>query len=151
MKACIETILDCPPDRVWSEVQTSRLLLEVMYPVLKFKPLPGAAFPERWQHGNTVLGNGYAFSFIPLGVHTLKFESIDAARRRISTRESNYFVRKWDHVISVNRAPGGRTHYSDEIEIDAGLLTPIVWLYANIFYRHRQRRWRRIARRLAAL
>jgi hypothetical protein len=148
MKVYVETILECPPERVWAEVQTSRLLQEVIYPLLKFTPLPGMAFPEKWQPDSIVLGSGYAFSFIPLGIHTLRFECIDARKRQITTRESNFFVRQWDHVISVNRAPGGSTHYSDEIEIDAGLLTPIVWLYATIFYRHRQRRWRLIARRL---
>ena len=35
-----------------------------------------------------------------------------------------------------------------EIVIEAGPLTLLVWLFANWFYRHRQRRWRRVARRL---
>jgi hypothetical protein len=53
-------------------------------------------------------------------------------------------VRRWDHLIRVEPADGGRTRYSDTIEVEAGALTPLVWLFAKLFYRHRQRRWRTI-------
>jgi hypothetical protein len=59
-------------------------------------------------------------------------------------------VRRWDHAISIGEAPNGQTRYRDDIEVEAGLLTPIVWLFALCFYSHRQRRWRRVARRLKA-
>jgi len=36
----------------------------------------------------------------------------------------------------------GKVSYTDEIEIQAGWLTPVIWLFAHIFYRHRQRRWK---------
>lgn len=149
MRAYIESILECPPELVWAEVQNSRLLLEVMWPVLKFVPPRGEEFPERWQEGTTVFGPGFIFGLLPLGLHRLGFERIDQERRQIQTRETNRFVRRWDHVITVRGTSDGRTLYSDEIEIKAGVLTPMVWLFAQLFYRHRQRRWRRIARRLA--
>jgi hypothetical protein len=40
---------------------------------------------------------------------------------------------------------------SDEIEIEAGWLTFFVWLFAQWFYRHRQRKWRNVARRLSGM
>ena len=43
--------------------------------------------------------------------------------------------------------PDGRTRYTDSVEVRAGLLTPLVWAFATAFYRHRQRRWRRLVRR----
>jgi len=42
-----------------------------------------------------------------------------------------------------------RSHYTDEIDIGAGALTPFVWAYAHLLYRYRQWRWRRLARTLA--
>jgi len=36
--------------------------------------------------------------------------------------------------------------YTDEIEIQAGWLTPGIWLFAQLFYRHRQRRWKALLR-----
>jgi len=149
MRAYIESILDCPAESAWAEVTTPRLLEEVMWPLLRLVPRSGSQFPARWQGGQTVVGQAYAMSILPLGLHRLRFEWVDPQRRQIQTRETNRWVRVWDHLISVREAPGGRTRYSDEIEIHAGPLTPLVWLFANCFYRHRQRRWRRVARRLA--
>jgi hypothetical protein len=111
--------------------------------------LPGESFPERWTAGAVIVGRAYKLGVAPIGEHTLRFERVDPKSRQIATRERNYFVRQWDHVISVRATADGRTRYSDEVKIDAGLLTPFVWLFAQVFYRHRHRRWRRVAKRLA--
>ncbi len=150
MKAFIESTFDCPAELVWAEVQSSRLLLEIMWPVLKLVPPSGEQFPERWQERSTIAGRAVVFGLLPLGLHKLRFERIDQHRRQIQTREQNAFVRRWDHLISIRHTSDGRTLYSDEIEIHAGALTPLVWLFAQAFYRHRQRRWQKIARRLAS-
>ncbi|MBE7004664.1 MAG: hypothetical protein E7425_10385 [Ruminococcaceae bacterium] len=31
--------------------------------------------------------------------------------------------------------------YTDRVEIRAGWITPFIWLWANAFYAHRQRKW----------
>ncbi len=54
----------------------------------------------------------------------------------------------WRHRIAVDDEGWGSTRYLDEIEIAAGVATPFVWVYTQLFYRYRQRRWRRLARRL---
>src|SRR5205814_10309082 len=92
----------------------------------------------------------YLFGIIPLGTHTIFLERIDSEAREIQSRESEWLVRRWDHLIRVRPAADGQTLYSDEILIEAGWLTAFVWLFAHWFYRHRQRRWRRVARRLVA-
>ncbi len=84
---------------------------------------------------------------IPLGRHSIFCERIDPELREIQTREREPLVRRWDHLVRVRPEGDGHTRYSDEIEIEAGLLTPIVWLFAEVFYRHRQRRWKRLIRR----
>jgi hypothetical protein len=68
---------------------------------------------------------------------------LDSDHHRIATQERSALVRRWDHVIEV-REVDGRTVYSDTIEIEAGLLTLPVRIFAEFFYRHRQRRWRRL-------
>ena len=149
MKVCVESILECSADHAWSEVQTSRLLLEVMWPVLRFLPPQGTTFPLRWEQGTTILGRSFLLGFVPLGLHNIHFERVDPRRRQIQTREHDRLVRRWDHLISIDEAQAGRCRYSDEIEIEAGWLTWLVWLFAQCFYRHRQRRWRQIARRIS--
>jgi hypothetical protein len=143
----VSSVLDCPPEGVWEQLQRSALLLEVAAPLVRLVPV-GAAFPERWTEGLTLRCRSYLFGFLPLGTRALTFERIDQSAREIQTRESDPLVRRWDHCLRVRPAAGGRTLYTDEIDIDAGLLTPVVWLFAYWFYRHRQMRWRNVARRL---
>jgi hypothetical protein len=150
MNVHIESTWDCPPSRVWDEVQTSRLLLEVASPLVRLSPVDAAEFPVRWSAGTTLRCRSRLFGVIPLGVRTLHFERIDHAAREIQTRECDPLIRRWDHLIRVADAGAGCTRYSDSIEIDAGWLTLPVWLFAQWFYRHRHRRWRAVAARLAA-
>lgn len=148
MRVFVESTFDCPPESAWKELQAPRLLLEIIRPLVQFKAPRGTQFPERWRQGETVVAHGRVLGLVPLGRHRLHVERLDAEQRRIQSRESNSLVRRWDHLISVDEASDGRTRYSDEIEIQAGPLTPLVWLFAQWFYRHRQRKWRRVAQRL---
>jgi hypothetical protein len=150
MRVYVESVLPCPAEKVWEEVQRPPLLLEVIRPLFRFVPADDPQFPERWLQGATVRCRGYLFRIIPIGMHTIFLERIDPVAREIQSREKGALVRRWDHLIRVRPSGDGWTHYSDEIILAAGWATLFVWLFAHWFYRHRQRRWRRVARRLAA-
>jgi hypothetical protein len=150
MKVYVESVLHCPVEKVWEELQRPALLLEIIRPLFWFVPADGSQFPERWREGATLRCKGYLFGVIPLGTHTIFLERIDSTAREIQSRESDPFVRRWDHLIRTLPTTDGRTRYSDEVLIEAGLLTCFVWAFAQWFYRHRQRGWRRVARRLVA-
>jgi hypothetical protein len=149
MKVHVQTELDCLPERVWNEVQKSALLLVVAHPIVRIEPVDEVDFPVCWAEGATIRCRSYLFGVVPLGVRTIFLERIDQAAREIQSRENDPLVRRWDHLITVAAADGGRTLYRDMVEIEAGLLTLPVWLFASGFYRHRQMRWRRLAKRLA--
>jgi len=149
MRVYLACVLSCPPDQVWNEAQKSALLLEVSRPLVRLAPVDPPQFPERWIEGGTIRCRLFLFGFIPLGTRTLFAERVDQAAREIQSRERDPLIRRWDDLIRVRPADGGRTRYSDEITIEAGLLTPLVWLFAQWFYRHRQRRWQRVVKRLA--
>jgi hypothetical protein len=150
MKVFVESVLTCPVEKVWDEVQRSSLLLEVAHPLVRIVPADGPQFPEHWREGLTVRCKSYLFGILPLGTRTLFLERVDSAAREIQSRESDPLIRRWDHLIRVRSIGDGRTHYSDEIIIEAGWATFFVWLFAQWFYRHRQRRWRQVAHRLVA-
>jgi hypothetical protein len=65
----------------------------------------------------------------------------------ILTHESGGLISVWNHQMAVESKPDGQSVYSDVVEIRAGVFTPLVWLYANIFYRYRQMRWQLLANR----
>lgn len=50
-------------------------------------------------------------------------------------------IRKWHHTITIEPLSKGECRYNDEVEVEAGLITPVIWIFAHIFYRHRQKRW----------
>jgi hypothetical protein len=149
MKVYVESVLPCAAEKVWDEVQRPSLLLEVIRPLVKLVPVDAPQFPERWVEGTTVRCKSYLFGIIPLGTRTIFLERIDSAVGEIQSRESDALIRRWDHLVRVRGTGDGRAQYSDEIALEAGLLTGFVWLFAQWFYRHRQRRWRRVANRLA--
>ncbi len=86
---------------------------------------------------------------LPVGwTHTIRVVEADPARGILRTEESGGAVRRWEHTIEVSSLDVGRTRYRDLVEMDAGPLTPVVAVWAHVFYRVRQHRWRTLARRL---
>ncbi|MEI2419288.1 hypothetical protein V6O07_03370, partial [Arthrospira platensis SPKY2] len=78
--------------------------------------------------------------------HHLHIARIDDATRTMTSREHGGLVRIWNHDIIVTPTGVNSCDYRDCIEIDAGLLTRVVVLYARWFYRMRQRRWRTLTK-----
>ncbi len=146
MKVVVRSVFDAPPESVWDRVQTSALLLAVIRPLLRVRPVDGP-FPERWQEGGAARWRMYLFGVLPLGEHTIRLEQVDPVGRQIQSQESGSLVRSWRHLITVCPSEDGRTLYSDKVEIDGGWLTPVVWAFAAVFYRHRHRRWKALLRK----
>jgi hypothetical protein len=145
----LESVLPCSADAAWEEVQKTALLAEIAWPLITFGPAGGDALPERWPNGGTVLVRSCMFGVIPLGTRTLTIEPVAPGAREIQTREHDPLIRRWDHYIRIDEAGHGRCRYLDRVDIDAGALTLPVWLFSQLFFRHRQRRWQRVARRLS--
>jgi hypothetical protein len=145
MLAKVSTILDCPAAKAWKQVQTSALLRYVNWPMVRFVPCDGP-FPERWSEGTTIQWKTFVFGVIPVGVHTVHMEKVDQSTYEIHSREHIRFIDQRNHVISIKPLDESRSLYRDTIEIDASILTFLVWAWANWLYRHRQRRWRAVAK-----
>jgi len=148
MKVDVSTELACSAAKAWNEVQKSSLLLRVIWPLARIEPLGGDALPERWSEGLVLGCKLFVFGIVPIGVHTLRFEKVDQEAHEILTHEHDRLVARWDHVVSVRPLGENRSIYRDIIDIDAGSLTVLVWAWASWFYRHRQRRWRALAKTL---
>jgi hypothetical protein len=141
--------LPCPADAAWSEVQKVSLLQEIARPLVTFASAGDGVLPARWPSAGTVELRMFLFGWVPLGLHELRVETVDSGRREIQTRERDRMVRRWDHRISIVERGTDACAYSDEVEIEAGPWTALVWLFAQAFFRHRHRRWASVASRLA--
>lgn len=146
MIARISTRLACSEDELWPRIVEPASLQFVASPILSFVPEQGDRLPEGWQVGKPYPLKIYFLMFIPLGRHTIKLVRIDKETNTIVSRESGRLAKVWNHMIRFQEAGPGVLNYTDEIEIRAGWLTPAIWMFAHVFYRHRQRRWKTLLR-----
>lgn len=142
----VSTTLPCSVEEAIKQIKTPRLLLFVAHPLVQFTPVDPPAFPEAWSEG-TYWVKLKLFGVVPFGRQAVVV-SYPEAEEGFALRDNGHstFIKTWDHLITVTACALG-TYYEDRINISAGALTPFVWLFAWIFYRHRQRRWHHLARR----
>ena len=141
-------LLPCAPQRCFEAVQTPRLLEYVAKPMLRFVPLAPSTWPVRWE------SRAYLVAVRFLGLLPIGRQWVNISWRDRSQEFGHFYVElrddgrgtlmsKWDHLITIE-ACGEGSRYTDCVEVQAGLLTPLVWLFAWCFYRHRQRRWHKL-------
>ena len=149
MKERVSTGLACGADVAWEAVETTALFEHVASPVLTFTAV-GGALPERWTEGFEATLSLSLFGVLPVGRHTIRIRRLDPVARVLETSESGAVAPIWNHRIEIASGDTGDAIYTDEVDVRAGWRTPLVWLFAEAFYRYRQSRWRRLAPRLAA-
>ncbi len=147
MLARISTTLNCTAEQLWDEISRPASLHFVSAPLLHFAPLVPGALDSEWEVGKPYPLRLSLFGFLPVGKHHITVVNIDRAANLIESQERGALARVWNHTIRFRPLENGKLHYTDEIEIQAGLLTGLIWAFANLFYRHRQRRWKVLLRR----
>lgn len=114
----------------------------VSSPILRFEPQNEGDLTGEWQLNKPYILQLYLLKFIPLGEHRITLIKIDKGVKRVIIQENRKLAKVWNHGIAFQEVEPGKVHYTDEIEIQAGWLTPAIWLFANLFYRHSHRRWK---------
>lgn len=141
------TSLDAPADAVWAAVKTPAAFRSVTRRLLVMPAIRRRQ--DEWREGETVVGWVFLFGFLPFSRHHLHIVSIDESTRTLSSREFGGLITMWNHDIEVVPIDAAACDYRDRIEVNAGILTPVIVLYARWFYRMRQRRWRALAKGLS--
>ncbi len=145
MQVDISTQLPCNPRDAIEQVKSSRLLLHVAKPLVTFVPIEPSQLPHTWADG-TYWVSLRLFGIIPFGKQAVVISYPSSAPFTLRDNGHSALIQKWDHVITIVPSGDG-TLYRDTVAIDAGVLTPFMWLFAQVFYRHRQRRWRQLVKR----
>jgi len=140
----VETDLDAPADRVWQAMLLPATFLHVCRPLLRVPALEGRI--DQLTEGETGRGWLWAFGLVPAYRHTITVVRVDPGAGTIATHEHGGPLRSWDHTLAVTPLGPDRSRYRDTVVVDAGPLTPVVARIAVAIYRHRQRRWRALAR-----
>jgi hypothetical protein len=140
MKVRVSSVFEADQAAVFEKLQQVTTLQFICHPLAQFEPIDALS---EWQAGATFRLRLRA-SGIDFGVHTIQVERFD--RNDIFTRERNKYVPVWNHRIFLEAMADGHTTYTDAVELHAGVKTLFVWAWAQVFYRHRQRRWRALLR-----
>ena len=131
------SVFPAPKETVYSRLQQLETLQYIAKPYATFEPV--GEISNVWTAGSISSYRFRLFSFIPFGTHTIRIIRCDPDG--ISSREGNNHVPVWNHDIRLEKTDAGHTKYTDRVEIKAGWKTFFVWLWANAFYAHRQRKW----------
>lgn len=150
----ISTRLNAPIEQVWATLKRTDLLMHVAAPLIRFRPIDPSALPDTWSDGRFRVAM-LLLEVLPLGRQWIDVSTppapsfaVDPEHTRcIRDNGTGDLVKVWDHWILVRPNADGSTHYRDRVEVRAGLLTPLIWLFAQAFYRHRQAHWRGLVRR----
>jgi hypothetical protein len=139
----VSTFLPSTPKEIEQHLKTSSLLIYVAAPLVKFIPCGDTQLPELWENGTywVVLR---LFGFIPLGKQAVVISYPDNPKG-FSIRDNGHsmLINRWDHRMTLEPSGVG-TLYRDHVIIEAGVFTIFIWAFAQLFYRHRQRRWRKL-------
>ncbi len=140
----LTTELEAPADAVWNALRKTEAFRYVARPLLCLK----ADLPRRWpDRGGVVrIERLLLLCVVPAWSHELRFVRLDDEEHEMLTSERGGPIREWKHRIRVEPVSGRLCRYTDEVEVCAGMLTLLVWLFAHLFYRYRQMRWRGLAR-----
>ena len=139
----ISTYLAADLETVKSYLMTPALLNYVAGGLMKFHPIEPNSFPSKWVERKFSI-KMFAFHFLPIGKQIIGIEFPQKSDHWVlRDNGSGSLIKTWDHLIFLE-SEGGGTRYTDEVSIDAGLLTLPIYIYAFIFYSYRQMRWRKL-------
>ncbi len=125
---------------VFSKLTKFKTLSYITDPYASFKPIDGDE-ELTWEAGKTFNFKVKIFKCIPFGKHTIRVIKFSKEESYIYTNEKNTYVPIWNHSIFLEELDDNRTKYTDRVEIYAGWKTNIVYMWAKLFYSHRQKKW----------
>jgi len=147
MLARISTTFNCTAKTFWTLIDRPASLQFVTAPILSFRPLAPPTLDKIWAVDKVYEFKLYLFKVLPLGRHQIELVTLDRTTNTIVSNERGTLAPTWNHTIRFEHVAENRIRYTDEIAITAGWRTAFIWLFAQLFYRHRQRRWKMLLKR----
>ncbi|MEM8661765.1 MAG: hypothetical protein AAGF35_12845 [Pseudomonadota bacterium] len=138
------TLLPCSFERAVTEVKSTRLLHYIAHPLVKFVPHDPPTLPECWGEETYWCKLKY-FGAVPAGLQAIviSFPKSEEDSFILCDRGHSRLMPVWNHTITLIATDNG-VRYEDNVELSAGVLTPIVGFFAQLFFAHRQRRWHKL-------
>ncbi|TGM63908.1 hypothetical protein EHQ94_14830 [Leptospira meyeri] len=130
-------------------VKLSKTLDYVAKPLVVFEPVGQKSFPKIWENGESIT-QMKLFGIIPLGNQSVVIEKIkETDPNEFILRDNGHsdLIHTWDHWIFIQKTKKENlVKYIDRVEIKAGALTIFIVIFASVFFRWRQFRWKVLIR-----
>lgn len=139
MRVVRHSIFSASAGQVWEILQRPETLLYITRGMVSMEMVD---IPDAIKEGAVIRLKIKVLNIPPAIDYEMRFVRIDPAAHVVLTQEHGGLVRHWSHRITVEQLSAGRCLYTDQIDIDAGFMTPLVGAFARVFYRIRQRRFR---------
>ncbi len=142
MNVIISRHYSIPLNKARSFVMRPNFLVFIASPLLRFPELEDPNFMKIWKPG-TYTTSMKLFGLIPLGKQDINITIPHDEDSLFQVRDNGtgQLVKTWDHLITIQKITDEEIEYQDQVEVNAGLLTPAIWIFAQLFYRWRQYRW----------
>ncbi len=113
----------------------------VLAPYVKFSR--SLQIPQKIEPGLEAAGRLWWLGVIPAWRHHIKLVRLDPLE--IYTNEYGGPVRTWNHRLTFVPTGEHSCSYTDEIEVDDGLLGWGTGLFVRVMFHHRHKRWQTLA------
>lgn len=123
-------------DRLWEVVTDFDALRKIMKGIVEFEGVPSG----RARTGQTMDIMVSLFGKLPQQPYYMEILECDDANKIMRSSEKGAGVKSWRHTLMVEDTPNG-SRLIENIEVKAGILTPIFALWAKYLYhaRHKPR------------
>ena len=152
MRILLKLELDCAPDAAWRAIRSPDVFRAVSAPFTTFESLEPGGFPDSWPEGEHLV-RGRAFGVAVIGEQTIDLTFLELRTGARAVRDTGRglsgplaLVRNWEHTMAVSALPGARTLFRDQLKVEAGLLTPLLWAGFWAFWQWRSIQIMRLSR-----
>ena len=139
----ITSNFDASIDVFWRRIQNVSSLVEICKPLVSFKSYSGE-IPSKWDISKIYQFKLSMYQIFPSLKHTICIHSMNSDSYEVISAEYNKVVTIWNHIISMQKLGDNKVTYTDVVDIYAGKLTYVVALWAIHFYKHRQKKWKKL-------
>jgi hypothetical protein len=140
----IHSKFDNSIEKIWNKILNIETLIYLCKPMATFKQVVNEKI-TKWETNKEYVFKLFIYGFIPFGKHKITLDRIDKNNGLIISKEHNNIVKIWNHKIIMESKGEKVIEYTDEVELYAGIFTLFVAFWGILFYKHRQKKWRKIA------
>jgi len=149
IRIIISSILNNFTEKIWNKLLDIETLIYICKPIATFKTGTKDKY-IKWELNKEYIFKLFIYWFIPFGNHKILLEKIDEENKIIISKEHNNIVKIWNHKIKIEDKGENIIKYTDEIELYAGVFTLFIAIWGIMFYKHRQKKWKKIVKTFSA-